>query len=229
MNEQRSRQRPGTPGLFSRLAGHYDRFNRLTSFGIDGWWRHRALRRIPRESRVLDLGCGGGQLAPGLAKRGAFCLGVDPSHGMLMEGVRSGRPFLPVRAGGEALPFRDGTWDVVVSAFVMRNLLGLESTLRECRRVLKPGGKLVVLDFFPPRSRLLRFFYRLYLGRLIPWVYGRLNGRGGDAAWLYDSIAGFHTPAAFMDIAAECGFENIRMRPLVFRIAWLLEARRGRV
>ncbi|MBN1197111.1 MAG: class I SAM-dependent methyltransferase [Candidatus Aminicenantes bacterium] len=222
-----TRPKPDDPrphGLFGRMADHYDRFNHLCSLGMDAWWRHRSLRGFPVSGRILDLGSGGGQMSECLAEKQAFCVGLDPSYAMLAKGKRLGRVFLPVQAQGESLPFRDNTWDAVISGFVMRNLESLEKTLRECHRTLRPGGGLMVLDFFPPRSRLLRAFFRIYLGRVVPWVYGRVTGLGRDAAWLSRSIEGFMSPAHFRKMLDECGFSNVRMRPLLFHIAWRVVA-----
>jgi len=163
-------------------------------------------------------------MAARLSRLGTFCVGVDPSFAMLAEGRRRRRPFFPVQAAGEALPFRDGSLNGVVSAFVMRNLEDLERTMQECRRVLRPGGRLVILEFFPPTSPLIRTFFRIYLGGVVTWTYRLLTRRGGDAAWLYRSIAEFRTPKSFQDLVESCGFADLRMRPLVFRIAWRLEA-----
>lgn len=206
------------------MADHYDRFNHLSSLGMDAWWRHRSLHGLSLHGRILDLGSGGGQMSEGLAKQQAFCVGVDPSYAMLATGKRLGRAFLPVQAQGEALPFRDNTWDGVISGFVMRNLENLEKTIRECHRTLRPGGYLMILDFFPPRSRLLRTFFRIYLGRIVPWVYGKVTGSGRDAEWLSRSIEEFMPVSEFQKLVSECGFTTVRIRPLVFRIAWRMVA-----
>lgn len=211
-------------GLFGRMADHYDRFNHLSSLGMDAWWRYRSLQGLSLSGRILDLGSGGGQMSECLAKRSVFCVGIDPSCAMLCRGKHLGRAFVPVQARGEFLPFRDNTLDGVISGFVMRNLENLEKTIRECHRTMRPGGILMVLDFFPPRSRLLRAFFRIYLGRLVPWVYGRVTGSDRDAAWLSRSIEGFMSPVDFRKMLDGCGFSNVRMRPLLFRIAWRVVA-----
>ncbi|HDP94587.1 MAG TPA: methyltransferase domain-containing protein [Candidatus Aminicenantes bacterium] len=211
------------------MADHYDRFNHLSSLGLDAWWRYRSLQGLSLSGRILDLGSGGGQMSEGLAKQRAFCVGVDPSYAMLARGKRFGRAFLPIQAQGEALPFRDNTWDGVISGFVMRNLESLEKTIRECHRTLRPGGILMVLDFFPPRSRLLRAFFRIYLGRIVPWVYGKVTGLGRDAAWLNRSIDEFMSVSEFRKLVGACGFTIVRIRPLVFRIAWRMVAIKEKV
>ncbi|MDY0295735.1 MAG: class I SAM-dependent methyltransferase [Acidobacteriota bacterium] len=219
-----NRKRPHLRGLFDRMAGRYDRFNSFSSLGMDRWWRYRAVKGVAVRGKILDLGSGGGQMAQCLKTAQAFCVGVDPAYAMLAEGRRRGRCFTPVQARGEFLPFRDNTWDGVISGFVMRNLDDIRRTITECFRTLRPGGTLVVLEFFPPRSRLLRAFFRVYLGRIVPRVFAGDLGQRRDIEWLSRSIGGFMSPGEFAKLVRECGFSRVEMRPLIFRIAWRLVA-----
>jgi len=213
-------------GLFDRLAGHYDRFNHLTSLGVDAWWRRQAMKGLPTGERVLDLGCGGGQMARLLERNFPLRVGMDPSFPMLKSATRNGPGFHRIQGSGECLPFEDETFDHVVSGFVLRNLSDLKGTLNETRRVLRDGGRCTLLDFFPPRSRWLRSFFSLYLGRIVPRIYHWITGQGGDARWLNDSIRGFVNVDEFRRIMGEAGFVSVRSRRLVFGLAWVIDAER---
>jgi len=185
---------PGTPrhpfldkegekirGLFDEIAPRYDLLNRIFSFSIDLWWRRKAVKclRARSGSRVLDACCGTGDLARALLKQtpGAEVIGTDFSMQMLESGKKKHQQHPPlVRADTLHLPFDDATFDGAMVAFGMRNLVDLEAGLRELRRVLKPGGRLMILEFTPMKNRWLRPFSDFYQGQLLPGIGNYLSG-----------------------------------------------------
>lgn len=140
--------------VFADIAGRYDRINKILSFGQDDAWRSRIIDRLPG-GRVLDLGAGTGAANHLFGDREIVAL--DPSEPMLSLN-RAPEKHVGV---GEALPFEDGTFDAVFSAFVVRNLDSVESTLTEIHRVLRPGGKAGIVDLGRPRNPVARIIHRI--------------------------------------------------------------------
>ena len=183
--------------MFDNIAGDYDRLNHIMSLDVDKSWRRRALGEIAAapegregEIDVLDLACGTGDFSIAIAKGvpGSRVTGVDLSEGMLEvmrkkvaeEGLESR---IEARQGdGEALPFPDGSFDRVTIAFGIRNFENREKGLREMLRVLRPGGKLVILELSVPENRLIRWAYNLYFLHILPKIGGGISGRGEKLA-----------------------------------------------
>ena len=208
--------------MFSNLAPEYRRFNRWTSLGLDETWRQNVVREVVGARWVLDLGTGTGDLAwsvlagPSPLPRVAA---MDISADMLHHAERQGwipKP-LWVQAGGDQLPFRAGTFDVVVSAYVLRNLLVggvLDAVLRECVRVLTPEGRIVFLDLTRPDNALLRWGHGLYNRTILPmvgrWVFGpRWPGR-----YLCASIEALPSTGVLEQRFLAAGFKRFERRPL---------------
>ena len=169
--------------LFDEIAPRYDRLNRLFSFSIDLWWRRRAVRSLRTRpgDRVLDACCGTGDLAMALLEQvpEAEVIGSDFSLPMLQAGnskyLTARSPAL-VRADTMHLPFDDCTFDGAMVAFGMRNVVDLDQGLQELRRVLKPGGRLMILEFTEMQNRWIRPFSTFYQGQLLPRLGNRLSG-----------------------------------------------------
>jgi len=150
--------------LFDSIALDYDRLNHILSLGIDRTWRRRALKEIvnsEKQQRILDVACGTGDFSIAIARKaapGASVTGLDLSEGMLkvMEGM----------------PFEDGTFDVVTIAFGIRNFEHREDALREILRVLRPGGRLVILELSIPEIPIIRGLYKLYFTKVLPLIGG---------------------------------------------------------
>lgn len=199
--------------MFDRIAPHYDLLNHLLSLGADFGWRRRAVATLapaPGE-RTLDLCCGTGDLALALAAAGARVTGADFSLPMLQRGARKagrrGAPVLLCGADALQLPFLDATFEAACVAFGVRNLSDPLAGLREIRRVLRPGGRLAVLEFARPRATLLRHLHRLYLRAVLP-AAGLLIARNADAyRYLGDSIGAFYDQEAFNLLLKTAGFE----------------------
>ncbi len=206
-------------GLFDRIARRYDLLNRIISFHLDTYWRKKAVGAALRggERLVLDLGTGTGDLAFTAARGigGGKIVGLDFSFEMLRLAVRKrekerggGNTFY-VSASALAPPFKDASFDAAVSAFVLRNVTDLPRFFAEAYRVLKPGGRLVTLDMFPPSLFIFSFFYSLYFHHLMPWVGARLTRDREAYRYLSTTVKKFHAPEAIAEMIARTGFGNV--------------------
>ena len=218
--------------MFDRIAGRYDLLNRLLSAGRDRVWRRRAVEalRLQGGETVLDLCTGTADLLLALAApRGpaARVVGVDFSAEMLRLGSRKIRrgPLRGavglLRGDAERIPLADRSVDGVTIGFGIRNVRDRMAALAEVRRVLRPGGRLAILEFGEPRAAPLRAAYLWYLQRLLPLV-GRLVSRHGSAyTYLPESVRAFPAPDAFCRLLEEAGFSGVRCDRLTFGIVCL--------
>ena len=206
---------------FDRIAHRYDLLNRIISFRLDAHWRKKAVAAALRgdERLVLDLGTGTGDLALAAARalQGAGkIVGLDFSPAMLRlaEKKRSrsrhgGRTFFIL---GSALspPFKDETFDAAMTAFVLRNIPDLGLFFLQTFRLLKPGGRFVSLDMFPPSRLPFSFFYSLYFYRLVPWIGASLAHDRAAYQYLSQSVKGFYPPESIAEMIAQTGFGRVR-------------------
>jgi demethylmenaquinone methyltransferase/2-methoxy-6-polyprenyl-1,4-benzoquinol methylase len=214
--------------MFDRIAARYDLVNRLLTFQLDQRWRWRAVRLagIGAADRVVDLGCGTGDLVEIAAAAGARVVGVDFSAGMLAAARRRGiRPPL-VRANAAALPMAGNVATAVISAFALRNFTSIPAVLREAARVLVPGGRLVLLEVDEPGNALLRWGHALYFRRLVPLIGGWLSDRPAYA-YLPQSTAYLPPERDLLAVVREAGFTNVAKHRLHGGVAQLLTGVRG--
>jgi demethylmenaquinone methyltransferase / 2-methoxy-6-polyprenyl-1,4-benzoquinol methylase len=205
--------------MFGAIAPRYDLLNHLLSLNRDRAWRRRAVDRlleaVPRDGVVLDACAGTLDLSVELADRPAFSgavLGFDFAYPMLHAGrpKLAGRAILPACADALALPLPDRSVDGAMVAFGVRNLADLDAGLRELARVLRPGARLVILEFMTPQWQPFRALYLFYFRRLLPLV-GRLVSRHGSAyAYLPASVLEFPEPPELKRRMAAAGFAGIR-------------------
>ena len=210
--------------MFDAIAPRYDLLNRLLTFGMDVGWRRRTVRslQLPAGSVVLDLACGTGDLCRELSKRGYRPVGVDRSAGMLAA-QRTDAPL--VRGDALRLPFPDHRIDGIVCGFALRNFASLKPFLAECNRVLRPGGRVALLEVSEPQNPVLRWGHGQYFGKVVPLVGGLLSDR--DAyRYLPKSVAYLPPPNRMVSMMSEAGFGNASRRALSTGIAQLLTGTR---
>jgi demethylmenaquinone methyltransferase/2-methoxy-6-polyprenyl-1,4-benzoquinol methylase len=202
----------GVRRMFDRIAPVYDAMNRLMTAGLDQRWRRVTVRRTVRQAdRVLDACCGTGDLAVAARAAGAAqVVGVDFSERMLERARRKAPELEWVQADVLALPFDDASFDSAVVGFGVRNVENLEAALRELRRVLRPGGRLGILEITIPRG-LLAPFYRLWFDRVVP-LLGRLLPGGAAYTYLPASVRRFPGPEELGELLGACGFGSVEFR-----------------
>lgn len=207
--------------MFDEIAPSYDKLNHIMSLNVDKLWRRHALREIVdgTPQQILDVACGTGDstiVTARAAAPGSHVTGADISEGMMAlvmekaahEGVHD-RIRLQV-ADGENLPYEEGTFHRVTCAFGIRNFEHKEKGLQEFYRVLKPGGKAVILELSVPRNKTVRWFYDLYFMHILPWIGGLISGNKAAYEYLPASVHAFPSPQAFCGMMTEAGFTNVR-------------------
>ena len=221
-------KKEGIRRLFNSIASDYDRLNHILSLNIDKGWRRKAVKEIAdRDSpvKVLDVACGTGDFTIEIAKKvsaGSEVIGVDISEGMMEIGkekmLKAGVTAEMTVADCEALPYDQNTFDRIAVGFGVRNFEHLDLGLREMCRVLKPDGKLVILELSLPSNRLVRGCYMLYFQKILPMVGGFLSGDRGAYEYLRTSVLRFPAPDKFIEMLKSAGFEQVEHRPLTFGI-----------
>lgn len=204
-------------GMFSRIARRYDLANALLSGGMDWFWRRRAARIVRgwQPTRLLDLATGSGVLAGTLRRfnPGTRIVGADFCLPMLQQARASRRVERLVVADAMGLPFADGAFDAVTVAFGLRNMPSYAGALREMRRMLRPGGHLLVLDFSVPDG-WWRGGYRVYLHHCLPRVAGWLSGERNAYEYLAESIERFPRGQGMLRLLNEAGFSEASVQAL---------------
>lgn len=222
--------------MFGSIAGRYDFLNHFLSLNIDRRWREICVRETEKKIKVespkiLDIGCGTADLSLCFSRLGPV-VGCDFCQPMLRIGAqkvaRSGRRTVFL-LGADALdlPFASETFDVAVSAFVLRNLADMDLGIREMRRVLKPGGVVGILDFGMPRTPLLASLYRWYFVSVLPKLGRLLSGVDGPYGYLPTSVQAFPPIEALKNRVEQAGFTAVDARLLTGGIAVLVLASRA--
>lgn len=226
--------------MFAGVAPRYDLLNRLLSASLDQVWRRRsaAALALPAGARVLDLCCGTGDQALALAKRGArvaagdFCLPMlalaRPKYARFGRGgvPSGGRVPAGLAADALSLPFADAGFDGATVSFGLRNVADLDQALRELTRVLRPGGRLAVLEFAVPTLPGLKQLYLLYFRRLLPAVGRLISHRGSAYTYLPSSVLEFPQREGFVARMAAAGLVRGRSSDLAGGIVCLYQGER---
>ena len=210
--------------MFDGVARHYDRTNSVTSLGLDRHWRavtRRALNPSPGQ-RVLDVAAGTAVSTVALAESGAWCVALDFSLGMLGRGAARDVP--KVAADGLRLPFADGAFDAVTVSFGLRNMQDTVAALTEFRRVVRPGGRLVVCEFSQPVFAPFRFVYVNYLMRALPAIATRVSSNPEAYRYLAESIREWPDQRALAGLLERAGWADVEWTNLTGGIVALHRA-----
>lgn len=225
--------RGGSGAMFDGIAGRYDFLNRVMSLGLDERWRHKtvAALELGPEARVLDLATGTADLAIRVARQHSDCsvVGVDPSSGMLDVGrAKLARLGLEERieltvGDAEELTQADNSFDGACMAFGIRNVPDRPRALAEMARVVKPGGRVAILELSEPRRGLLAPMARFHIRVLVPRLGALLSG-SSEYRYLQQSIAAFPPPEEFAVLMESAGLRVLGVLPLTFGVCHLFVA-----
>ena len=221
-------KKEGIRKLFDNIAPDYDRLNHILSLNIDKGWRRKAVRQIADENRalkVLDVACGTADFTIEIAQKvapGSVVTGVDISEGMMAVGkekIRNAGVSAELYvADCEVLPYEDASFDRISVGFGVRNFEHLDVGLKEMFRVLKPDGKLVILELSVPSNPVIRWCYKLYFLKILPAVGGLVSGDRGAYEYLPASVLRFPAPEKFIQMMNTAGFDTVKHTPLTFGI-----------
>jgi len=197
--------------MFDRIAGVYDVMNSVMTAGLHHRWRERAvdLARVGPGSRALDVATGTGDLAIALAARGADVVGSDFSEGMLERARAKSAAVRWEQANALALPYDDGSFEAATVGFGARNFSDLRAGLAEMARVVRPGGRVVVLEITTPTKPPLSTFFSLWFDRIVP-LLGRFTGEDQAYTYLPSSVKRFPGPRELGAVMAGAGLRDVR-------------------
>jgi demethylmenaquinone methyltransferase / 2-methoxy-6-polyprenyl-1,4-benzoquinol methylase len=211
-------------GLFDTIAGRYDLVNRVMTFGMDVGWRRRAIRELhlPGGSLVADLACGTGDFCRELRGKGYRAVGFDFSFGMLAS-ARTDASL--VQADVLRLPLADGAADGATCGFALRNVVDLGALFEECARVVRPEGRIALLEASEPDHPLMRAGHHIYFHRIVPLIGGALSDREAYR-YLPRSMAYLPATGEMLAMLRRAGFPDARRIPLASGIAQLFVGKR---
>lgn len=211
--------------MFDAIAPRYDLVNRVMTFRMDVGWRRRTIRelRLPAGSTILDLASGTGDLCRMLQAASYEPVGVDLSYGMLAA-ARTEAPL--VQADALRLPIGDGSIDGVTCGFALRNFRALEPFFEELARVVRPGGRIALLEVAEPPNPVLRWGHGIYFGRVVPRIGAAISGEAAAYRYLPESVAYLPEPDEMVASLRSAGFLEVRRDLLSVGISQLLTATR---
>jgi len=215
--------------MFDAIAGRYDLVNRVMTFGMDGGWRRWAVRELllPGRSLVADLACGTGDLCKTLRRSGYRAVGFDFSLGMLAAAASAGAEGVPlVAADVLRIPLADESADGATCGFALRNVVDLDAFFAEMARVVRPGGRIALLEVSRPENPVMRAGHAVYFGRVVPVIGGLLSDREAYG-YLPKSMAYLPPTAQMLSMLHAAGFPDAKRLSLSGGIAQLLVGTRG--
>lgn len=216
--------------LFDSIAGDYDKLNHILSLGVDRAWRRKALKWIvdkEQPGQILDIACGTGDFSLEIAEHSdadTMVTGIDLSEGMLEVMARKVcaaglESRIHAECGnGEEMRFENDSFDRATIAFGIRNFENREKALMEILRILKPGGRLVILELSVPSNAVLRWIYCLYFTKFLPWIGGMVSGDKAAYRYLPASVLNFPGKDEWMDVMKDCGYKKVMHKPFTFGI-----------
>jgi demethylmenaquinone methyltransferase/2-methoxy-6-polyprenyl-1,4-benzoquinol methylase len=224
-NDENRSKKEQVEEMFDNIAHRYDLLNRILSLGIDITWRKKAVKYLGtiQPKTILDVATGTGDFAfEALSLKPEKVTGYDISEGMMKYGREKAKQggvsniVEFVKGDSEQMPFADNSFDAITVGFGVRNFENLETGLKEMYRVLKPGGKVAILEISQPPNAIIRALYGLYFSRILP-VIGRLFSKDVRAyTYLPESVKAFPEGLAFVKILGNIGFRNVQWKPLTF-------------
>lgn len=224
------RKKENVEKMFDSIASEYDKLNHIMSAGVDKTWRSRALKYIVEKDkvqRILDIACGTGDFSVAIARKAhkeTTVQGLDLSEGMLdvmarkVEQLGMSHQISGEKGDCEHMRFDDDSFDRATIAFGIRNFEHREECLREILRVLKPGGKLVILELSTPDNPLLAWAFILYFTKIVPIIGGIISGDKSAYTYLPDSVLKFPRKAEWMQTMRDCGYTNVLHKAFTFGI-----------
>lgn len=221
-------KKEGVRKLFDNIAHDYDKLNHILSLNIDKGWRKKAVRELAdtdKPIKVLDVACGTADFTIEIAQKvtpGSEVTGVDISEGMMAVGRekirKAGVSAELYTADCEALPYKDNTFDRISVGFGVRNFEHLDIGLKEMYRVLKPEGKLVIIELSVPSNAFIRWCYKLYFLKILPAIGGLISGNRSAYEYLPASVLRFPAPDRFIGMVKSAGFAVVEHTPMTFGI-----------
>jgi demethylmenaquinone methyltransferase/2-methoxy-6-polyprenyl-1,4-benzoquinol methylase len=225
MNDKKNKVK----NIFDSIAYRYDFLNHLLSFGIDNYWRRKALKltKVGSESILLDVACGTGDVAIEASKQGVKkMIGADFSHNML-ELFKKKLSWIDgkvVQSTAEQLPFRDNSFTNISVAFGVRNFYDIKEGFKSFHRVLKPEGKATIIEFQIPENKIFRGLYKFYFKKILPFLGGIISKNKTAYQYLPDSVEEFDEKISLVDLLDEAGFSSVTKHKLTFGIVQVVIA-----
>ena len=219
--------------MFDSIAGKYDFLNHFLSMGIDKGWRRKAIKEIAavKPQTILDIATGTGDLAIAASKiNPQKIVGIDISEGMLEVGKKKIKSLnldniiTLQKDDSESLTFEDNSFDAITCAYGVRNFENLVAGLKEMNRVMKPGGKLAILEFSHPKQFPVKQLYQFYFKYILPTLGKMVSKHKSAYTYLPESVMAFPEGKRFCEILTDCGFKNAKARPLTLGITTLYTA-----
>ncbi len=221
-------KKEGIRKLFDNIAPDYDKLNHILSLNIDKGWRKKAVKQIVDTAsplQILDVACGTGDFTIEIATKAALgskITGIDLSEGMMKIGRekirKAGIEAELVQGDCEELPYGSNTFDRISVGFGVRNFEHLDIGLKEMNRVLKQGGKLVILELSVPSNPFIRWCYKLYFLKILPAIGGRVSGDRSAYEYLPASVLNFPLPEKFIPMMRQAGFSDVIHKSLTLGI-----------
>ena len=215
--------------IFDSIAGKYDFLNHLLSFGVDHYWRRKALKLsgVNSESILLDVACGTGDVAIEAHKQGVRkIIGADFSHNMLELFAKKSNWIKgkSVQTTAEQMPFKENVFTNITVAFGVRNFYDIKSGFKSFHRILKQNGKATVIEFQMPENIFFKSLYKFYFKKILPFIGGIISKNKAAYNYLPESVEEFDEKISLIDILEEVGFNSIKKYTLTFRIVQVVIA-----
>lgn len=225
MNDKKSKVK----NIFDSIAFRYDFLNHLLSFGVDKYWRRKALKlsKVNNESFFLDVACGTGDVAIEAYKQGVRkIVGADFSHNMLglFKKKSDWIDGKVIQTTAEQMPFRDNTFTNITVAFGVRNFYDIKEGFKSFHRALKINGKATVIEFQMPKNKIFKSLYKFYFKKILPLVGGIVSKNKSAYQYLPDSVEEFDEKIVLVELLKEAGFKSVKKYTLTFGIVQVVIA-----